>query len=79
MISNMKAARLENIFILIFQLTMNKDMKVIKTKKTGLVKNSTKPAFNQSFDLPLEESCLTTSFIRLEFRQARAFAVKGTL
>ena len=52
-------------------------MKVTKSKKTSLVRKTAKPAFNQSFDLSLEESNLTTSFISLEFKQAQAFGVKG--
>ena len=52
-------------------------MKVTKTKKTCLVRKSVKPAFNQSFDFQLEESCINTCAITLELRQQRAFAVKG--
>ena len=52
-------------------------MKVTKTKKTCLVRKSVQPAFNQSFDFQLEESCINAYTITLELRQQRAFAVKG--
>ena len=58
-------------------MTLTKKMKVTKTKKTCLVRKSVKPAFNQSFDFQLEESCVNTFTITLELRQQRAFAVKG--
>ena len=53
------------------------DLKVVNMQKTCLIIRSVKPAFNQSFDLLVEENSISTSFITLELRHRQAFAVTG--
>ena len=58
---------------------VTQNMKVSKVKKTSLVRRDLKPSFNQSFDLKLEESLISNTFLTIQLKQARVFAVKGKL
>ena len=59
------------------KVTVNHQMKVSKTKKTSLVRKSLGPAFNQSFDIKLSEKNLGVTFLTVQLKQARLFALKG--
>ena len=52
-------------------------MRVSKTKKTFLVRKTVSPAFNQSFDIKLTEKCVDLTFLTVQLKQARLFALKG--
>ena len=54
-------------------------MRVSKTKKTSLVRRNLSPAFNQSFDIKLTEKLVATTFLTVQLKQARLFALKGLL
>ena len=58
---------------------VTQNMKVSKVKKTSLVRRDLEPSFNQSFDLKLEESLISNTFLTIQLKQARVFAVKGKL
>merc|ERR1712150_12020 len=60
------------------KVTVSQNMKVVKTKRTGLVRRNLQPAFNESFDLKLEEERgdLGKTILTLQLKQARIFAVK---
>ena len=52
-------------------------MKIFKTKKTSLIRKTLEPSFNQSFDIKLSEDMLGVTFLTLQLKQSRLFAVKG--
>ena len=60
-------------------MLVTQNMKVTKVKKTSLVRRDLEPSFNQSFDLKLEESLISNTFLTIQLKQARVFAVKGKL
>ena len=64
--------------ILFLKILLTEDLKVVNMQKTCLIIRSVKPAFNQSFDLLVEENSISTSFITLELRHRQAFAVTGS-
>ena len=59
-----------------FQVVVTQNMKVTKTKKTSLARKELKPSFNQSFDIQLDRSLISNTFLTLQLKQARVFAVK---
>lgn len=54
-------------------------MKIAKTKKTSLVRRSLVPAFNQSFDIKLTEKNVGVTFLTVQLKQGRLFALKGNI
>ena len=59
------------------KINISQNMRVSKTKKTSLVRRNLSPAFNQSFDIKLTEKCVGTTFLTVQLKQARLFALKG--
>ena len=54
-------------------------MKIVKSKKTCLVRRSLEPGYNQSFDIKLSEPLLGVTFLTVQLKQSRLFAVKGVM
>ena len=52
-------------------------MKIVKSKKTSLVRRSVTPSYDQSFDIKISESLLGVTFLTVQLKQSRLFAVKG--
>ena len=59
------------------KITVTTHMKIFKTKKTSLIRKSLEPSFNQSFDIKLSENMIGVTFLTLQLKQSRLFAVKG--
>ena len=59
------------------KISVTQHMRIVKTKKTSLVRRTLEPSFNQSFDIKLAEKFLGVTFLTVQLKQSRLFAVKG--
>ena len=59
------------------KISVTQHMRIVKTKKTSLVRRTLEPSFNQSFDIKLGEKFLGVTFLTVQLKQSRLFAVKG--
>ena len=59
------------------KITVTQHMKIVKSKKTSLVRRSVTPSYDQSFDIKISESLLGVTFLTVQLKQSRLFAVKG--
>ena len=61
------------------KVTVTQHMRIVKSKKTSLVRRSEEPSYNQSFDIKLSEENLGVTFLTIQLKQSRLFAIKGRL
>ena len=59
------------------KVTVTQHMRIVKSKKTSLVRRSEEPSYNQSFDIKLSEENLGVTFLTIQLKQSRLFAIKG--
>ena len=59
------------------KVTVTQHMRIVKSKKTSLVRRSKEPSYNQSFDIKLSEENLGVTFLTIQLKQSRLFAIKG--
>ena len=60
------------------KMTVTQHMRIVKSKKTSLVRRSEEPSYNQSFDIKLSEENLGVTFLTIQLKQSRLFAIKGS-
>lgn len=60
------------------KVTVTQHMRIVKSKKTSLVRRSEEPSYNQSFDIKLSEENLGVTFLTIQLKQSRLFAIKGS-
>ena len=66
--------RLQHIYKYFFLILK---FRIIKSKKTSMVRRSMEPSYDQSFDIKLTEEHLGVTFLTVQLKQSRLFAVKG--